>query len=288
MPFLFSEKNAKQDEPKQLDQTLTSFTDRMQVSQHTLREEIQRLHIPSATGVLFVHGFNGKRHDMVELTEAAISYGMIACNMTLPGHEGPARDMLPFGWSDWADAVHKELMLLKTQCDRVFMVGHSLGGSLVLRTAAHEQVDGVIALCPPLRLHPLSKQFLSLIKHFIPYLPTLREDINDPEARRRYTQGQYKWTPIKPAESMVRGLACLYEELPLVTAPTMIIASTHDHVVPIRDCREIYNLLGTHEKYFITFQRSFHVIMKDYDQKDVVGNIMAFLALICAKPFNPC
>jgi carboxylesterase len=282
MPFLFSEKNTRQGELQQLAQTLTSSTDSMQALQHTLRAGIQQLHVPPATGVLFVHGYNGKRHDMVELTEAAIACGMIVRNMVLPGHEGPAHDMLPFGWSDWADAVHKELKLLKTQCDRVFLVGHSLGGSLVLHTAAHEQVDGVIALCPPLRLHPFSKPFLALIKHFIPYLPTLREDINDPEARRHYTQGQYKWTPVKPAESMLKGLLCLYEELPAVTVPTMIIASTRDHVVPIRDCTEIYNLLGSHEKYFITFQRSFHVIMKDYDQEEVVASIMAFFAVICA------
>jgi carboxylesterase len=237
-------------------------------------------HLPkSITGVLFVHGYNGNSYDMVELAEAAASRGMIARNMTLPGHEGHARNMLPFGWSDWADAVHKELILLKTQCDTVFMVGHSLGGSLVLHTAAHEQVDGVIAICPPLRLLPFSRQFLSVIKHFIPYLPTLREDIHDPEARRRYTkaQGEYRWTPVKPAESMLEGLLCLHTELPLVTVPTLIIASTRDHVVPIRDCQEIYSLLGSPEKHMLVFQRSFHVIMKDYDREDVISNLMTFI-----------
>jgi esterase/lipase len=48
-------------------------------------------------------------------------------------------------------------------------------------------------------------------------------------------------------------------------------------VVPIRDCKEIYNLLGSPEKHLLIFQESFHVIMKDYDREDVTSNIMAFI-----------
>ncbi|HZT98494.1 MAG TPA: alpha/beta fold hydrolase, partial [Ktedonobacteraceae bacterium] len=91
-------------------------------------------------GVLLVHGLNGSRRDMAELTAVLQSHGMIAENMLLPGHGTNVRDMLSLGWPEWAQAVHRELQQLKQRCDIVFLIGHSLGGALCLHVAAHEEV----------------------------------------------------------------------------------------------------------------------------------------------------
>ena len=237
-------------------------------------------------GVLLVHGLNGSTDDMAELEEIIHKQGIITKNMLLPGHGSKVKDMLSIGWGEWAQAVHEELSLLKELCDVVFLVGHSLGGALVLHVAAHEEVAGVVSICAPLHLHPWLKPAVSIGKYLLPLVPTLREDVRDPEARHRYTRDVYRWTPLHPVESMVRYLPQLRTELQLITAPALIITSLHDHVVPARDGREIYKLIGSREKHLVTLHRSYHVVMKDHDREEVFDKTLAFV-LHQAKNANP-
>ncbi|HWZ18455.1 MAG TPA: alpha/beta fold hydrolase, partial [Ktedonobacteraceae bacterium] len=102
--------------------------------QHNIRTSSTK----PAIGVLLVHGLNGSTGDMAELEEVLQKQGIITKNMLLPGHGSKMKDMLSIGWEEWAQAVHDELSLLKELCDVVFLVGHSLGGALVLHVAAHE------------------------------------------------------------------------------------------------------------------------------------------------------
>lgn len=228
-------------------------------------------------GVLLVHGLNGSRRDLAELEMVLQERGMLTHNMLLPGHGGHVREMVPLGWHDWANAVRNELQALKRRCDVVFLVGHSLGGALCLHMAAHEEVAGVVTMCAPLHMHPLTHLGVRIAKRFTPLVPTIREDVHDPEARRRYTRDVYRWTPMMPVASMLEFLPTLRVELPRVTAPALIMTSIFDHVVPARDGREIYRLIGSKEKHLVTFHRSYHVIMKDYDREEVFAKTTAFI-----------
>jgi carboxylesterase len=87
----------------------------------------------------------------------------------------------------------------------------------------------------------------------------------------------YRWTPMAPVESMLRFLPQLRAELPRITAPALIMASRHDHVVPVSDGREIYRHIGSRDKHLVTFHRSYHVIMKDHDREEVFAKTLAFI-----------
>jgi len=69
----------------------------------------------------------------------------------------------------------------------------------------------------------------------------------------------------------------------MITAPALIMVSIHDHVVPARDGREIYRHIGSNEKHLVTFHRSYHVIMKDYDREEVFAKTSAFILRHASK-----
>ena len=146
-------------------------------------------------GVLLVHGLNGDRHDMAEVESALHAEKMVTMNMVLPGHDPDVREQVPIAWKEWTSAVSSELAILKQKCGKVFLVGHSLGGALALYAAAREEVAGVVTMCAPLHLHPLVTPLVHLIKTITSFLPVVREDVSDPQARRRYTPGSvnYCW-----------------------------------------------------------------------------------------------
>ena len=57
-------------------------------------------------GVLLVHGLNGDKSDMAELTAYLGANGMVAENMLLPGHGSrQMRNLLDMTWAQWAEAV---------------------------------------------------------------------------------------------------------------------------------------------------------------------------------------
>lgn len=234
-------------------------------------------------GVLLVHGLNGSIHDMEELAEALAELGMITENILLPGHGTHVREMLAIGWPEWAQAVREELNKLKQRCDVVFLIGHSLGGALSLHTAAYEDVAGIVTMCAPLHMHPWSGYMVRFAKRFTPLLPTIREDVRDPIARRRYRRDVYRWTPMAPVESMLGFLPQLRAELSQVKAPALIMAALHDHVVPARDGREIYRHIGSREKHLVTLHHSYHVIMKDLDREEVFTKTIVFITHYAAK-----
>jgi carboxylesterase len=240
------------------------------------QESVQQPVSPTA-GVLLIHGLNGSLRDMVEVEEVLRKNNLATRNLLLPGHGSHVRDMLSLGWPEWAAAVRKEFREMQQLYGRVFLVGHSLGGALALHTAAHEEVAGLVTMCAPLYMHPWMRPLVRAARHFTPMVPTLREDVRDPEARRSYTRDVYRWTPMRPVESMMDYLPTLRKELSAITAPILIMVSRHDHVVPARDGKEIYRLIGSHEKYLVTFHHSYHVIMKDHDRAEVFAKTEAFI-----------
>lgn len=236
-------------------------------------------------GVLLVHGLNADTSDYAELATLLESDGCITENVLLPGH-GPGsrgRAALSSGWPEWAAVVMDALRALKQRCDCVFLVGHSLGGALCLHVAAHEPVAGMVVMCAPLHLQPWMLPIVSLTKRIMPAVPSLREDVHDPQARWRYPRGEYRWTPMAPVESMLRFLPQLRAELPTIKAPALIMLAERDHVVPARDSREIYRLLGSQEKYLVAFPRSYHVLMKDYEREEVFARARAFIEQVASS-----
>lgn len=244
-------------------------------------EQDQEAFTPAAKpviGVLLVHGLNGSKNDFAEMESLLRSHGMVVVNTLLPGHGAHVKDLLAMGWEDWARAVREELQVLKQLCDVVFLVGHSLGGALSLHVAAHEDIAGIVSICAPLHMYPWLKAAVGIAKYITPLLPTMREDVRDPEARLRYSRDVYRWTPMRPVESLLLYLPQLREELPRITAPALIMTSIHDHVVPARDGREIYRRIGSQDKYLVTFHRSYHVVMRDHDREEVFAKTLAFIS----------
>lgn len=231
-------------------------------------------------GVLLVHGLNGNRDDMNELAIFLAEQGFITENMLLPGHGTYVRDMLPLGWVDWACAVREEYRELKVRCDYVFLVGHSLGGALCLHLAANEEVSGIVSMCSPLHMLPWMIALVRVARYLLPLVPTLREDIRDSEARQRYSRVAYRWTPLAPVDSMFRFLPKLRNELPHITTPALIMAATHDHVVPVRDGHEIYRQISSQDKQLKILHNSYHVIMKDHDREEVFTETLGFIRRI--------
>ena len=238
---------------------------------HTEDRNQRKLH---RAGVLLVHGLHGSLRDMEELTGYLASYNIVTLNVLLSSRGTLVRDRLPIDWLAWSNVVRKELQRLKQWCKYVFLIGHSLGGSLCLHVAVSEPVTGVVTMCAPVYLYPWMFPAAGLVKHFTPAPPLLCEDLPSYEVRRRLAPDGH---PPAPVESTSHYLPSLRTELPFVTVPALIMTAIHDEVVPARDGQAIYRLIGSQEKYLVKFRRSSHMLLKGHDREEVFVRTLDFV-----------
>ena len=96
-------------------------------------------------GVLVLHGFTGNPQSMRPLAEAIANAGYTVELPRLPGHGTTVEDMMTTGWADWSGAADAAYRELATRCDRVAVVGLSMGGGLTAFVAEeHPDVTALV------------------------------------------------------------------------------------------------------------------------------------------------
>ena len=97
-------------------------------------------------GVLLLHGFTGSPASMRPWGELLAQRSWTVRVPRLPGHGTRWQDMNITRWEDWYSEADRNLRELTSRCDRVFVGGLSMGGSLTLRLAQeHPQASGTNA-----------------------------------------------------------------------------------------------------------------------------------------------
>jgi carboxylesterase len=100
-------------------------------------------------GVLLVHGFAGSPQEMRPLAAVLASNGFMVEVPRLPGHGPDIRDIADYRLEDWISTVTAGAAHLRELgVRRLVVVGHSVGGSLALATAAAVAPDALVLLAP--------------------------------------------------------------------------------------------------------------------------------------------
>jgi len=117
------------------------------------RQPFSITHPHARQAMLFVHGFMGNPSQFDALAQAVYARGFDVHALLLPGH-GSTRDaFLRSKRSQWQVAVDAAIAAYQTQYERLYLCGHSMGGTLLLHAdLTHPALAGLILLVPPLKI----------------------------------------------------------------------------------------------------------------------------------------
>jgi carboxylesterase len=235
-------------------------------------------HRGGPVGVLVLHGFTGNPTSMLPLATLAAEKGYSVELPRLPGHGTTIEDMITTTWSDWTASAEAAFDDLASRCERVAIVGLSMGGGLTAYLAElRDSVAACVFINPLVKPPPpeLLEGLDGLLAAGLETIDSIGSDIK----KEGVSEMSYPATPLAPAKTLFDGIAKVYETLQLITAPSLLISSREDHVVTSDNGDDLVAMVsGPIERAWL--EDSYHVATLDNEQALVESLTFEFLARV--------
>ena len=237
----------------------------------------------SNTGCLLLHGAGGgTTWDLKEF--ARTLHSKTGTTIWLPALKGfgtKPEDLYNVTFSDWMNVAHEGVTKLQQDCDRIFIVGYSMGGLLTLILASERKdINAVVTWSAAISVRTRKITLLPIITK-IPILKRLfPEQFPTGISMELKEKGWigYDWIPSSIGFSILNGIKQLKKSLDKVTCPAFIIQGTKDEDVSRNSAEKIYNTINSRIKEIWYVEGAGHPIMNDeLYKKELFARTIAFL-----------
>jgi esterase/lipase/1-acyl-sn-glycerol-3-phosphate acyltransferase len=216
-------------------------------------------------GVLLVHGYMAAPLEVRELARHLGNHGIWVYVPRLKGHATSADDLASRSYKDWIRSVDTGYALIRNICKRVVVGGFSTGAGLALDLAARvEDVCGVFAVCPPMRLQDFSARFVPAVDVWNRLMKRVQLEgakMEFVENRPENPNINYDRNPITGMLELEHLMESLEPKLPGIGVPALVIQSQGDPVVNPKGSKRLFDLLGSEEKQYVLFNLKRHGIL---------------------------
>lgn len=230
----------------------------------------------SRTGCLVSHGFTGTTQSMRFLGEyLAREGGLTVIGPRLKGHGTAPEDMAQSTAAEWIHDLEAAMETLRERCDRIFVTGLSMGGTLTLYMAAmHPDVfHGAAPINGAVFLNSPDMAGLAFMANAPAVIPGVGSDIKQPGV----TELAYPVVPVPAIRQLYALMGVTRELLPRVTCPTLVFQSRDDHVVNPDNAPYIVEHVGTADKRLVWLDNSYHVATLDNDKELIASETLRFI-----------
>ena len=235
-------------------------------------------HDAGGVGVLVCHGFTGTPQSMRPLADRFAAEGFSVRLPRLPGHGTTWQELNRTRWTDWFAEVDASYAELAASCDRVFVVGLSMGGTLATLVAETHQTEvaGLVLINPAYVMKDKRLLAVPLLQHLLPSTAAVSGDIKKPGV----TEVGYSRTPLKALRSQMRMWEQVTRDLPQITQPVILFHSPQDHVVPPA-CSELFlSRISSEDVTEVVLHDSYHVATLDNDAALIEDRAVAFITRV--------
>src|SRR5579859_7705917 len=245
-------------------------------------------------GCLCLHGLSASPQEVAWLGQFLAQRGMTVYGPRLHGHGADPDLMRRVRWQDWYLSALDGYHLLKQNCDHVFALGFSMGALLALRLAATEDVAGVVAMAPPLRLTANAVWRIHLLRYIQPVISrSERGDRIDLRVREIQAQRGEKITGRVAyyvqhsvgVSELVKLQAEVAATLPQIHAPVLLVASERDDTAPPFNLDLIQARLTDSPKIeSLRLKDSEHILPNDIEMDQLFAAVAKFIEGVNTQP----
>jgi carboxylesterase len=232
-------------------------------------------HDGGPVGALLCHGFTGTPQSLRPWAEHLAGEGITVRLPRLPGHGTTVSEANLTTWHDWYAELERNLLELSGQCDQVFVMGLSMGGTLALRLAEEhgEAVSGLVLVNPSLLTKRPDRFLLPALQLALHTWSGIASDIKKPGV----TELAYDRVPLKAAYSLSKLWTVTRSDLDRVTQPILVFRSREDHVVEPDSCVVLREKVASQDVEEVVLENSYHVATLDNDAQTIFAGSVEFV-----------
>jgi len=230
-------------------------------------------------GVLLIHGFTASPAFMYPLGEALSKKGYSVLGVRLPGHAQTVEEMEKTTWRDWLNACRNGFNRLAQHCSEIFVIGHSMGGTLSLLLAEELPVTGAVSICAPIKIN---NPFAPLAPVIWPLYRYTRFEPSKVEPSP--FEAGYTAAPVRSLGQLLRLIALSRQGLGKITCPLMVVQASKDMTVKPESAQMIYSgAENANFKKLLWLEESGHICTVRPEFDKLFGGISEFLEDACVK-----
>lgn len=229
----------------------------------------------NSIGCLLIHSFTGCPAEMRLLGEKLKDNGYTVKGVKLKGHGTSIEDMENSSWTEWLTSAEEDLLYLKSKCDKVVILGLSMGAIIALNLASKHDVAGVVSLSAPIKIVDKRVYYASVLKFFQKYIVKEQKDL-DPDVKD-YSIG-YDRTPLVCIPHLVRLIRKTRRRFKKIKCPTLIIHSKDDNTVEYMSADIILNKIRASFKKLVFLKNGGHAITIGKEREKVFYEVNVFLS----------
>lgn len=244
--------------------------------------------------LLLVHGFNDTPMAWQKMGASLVASGFTIRMIRLPGFGVPVDRMNECKWSDWTESVREEATALRQSHEKVFIVGHSLGGAVTIGAILDQPDlgDGVALLAPAVdvsnyRSPLLPTRYWQTIGHWLFLFTTIyespydRNDARDPAVRN--PAGKPPFSTRNIVQQSIGLMDHNRYRAGEIRMPMLMVLTRDDRVVDWTAAERFYEATGSSFKRICFFDTSGHALTLDHDWPAVTQQIVDFIQQVCEQ-----
>jgi carboxylesterase len=226
-------------------------------------------------GALLCHGFTGTPQSLRPWAEHLAAADVTVRLPRLPGHGTTVAEANLTTWHDWYAELERNLAELSAQCEQVFVMGLSMGGTLAIRLAEEHggEITGLVLVNPSLLTKRPDRFLLPVLRLFVPSWTGIASDIKKPGE----VELAYDRIPMKAAYSLSKLWITTRADLGKVTQPILIYRSADDHVVEPDSSALLKEKVASGDVREVVLEDSYHVATLDNDAPTIFEGSVEFV-----------
>jgi carboxylesterase len=226
-------------------------------------------------GVLVSHGYTGSPQSMRPLAEGLAGAGFTVALPRLRGHGTTPADMAASTARDWIASIEDAATWLRARCDRLFMTGLSMGGTLTLYMAGQhpDRFAGIIPINAALFVNSPDLAALAFAADAPAEVPGIGSDIKAPGV----VELAYPAVPVPTVKELFALMQVADELLPRIACPILALVSREDHVVPPANAEYLLGRVASADKDLVWLEDSYHVATLDNDRELILRRTGDFI-----------
>ena len=233
----------------------------------------------SKIGVYLIHGFSSSTYEMKLLAEFLASKQIHVVANNLPGHGTTVNDCNRVKYQDWLDFSKKELSILASQSDKIYIIGCSMGGAIALYLASIFPVNGVIVgglvikFKKPFMTNYINTILCRLLKtrdKKLIFSKNIRDDIS------YYGYSHYPLIALNEFRKMLKFIKPFFQN---ITVPVLLIHSERDKSSIKDNVIIVKTLIKSMESEIFIIKNAHHNLFdSNPDQKIVFDKVESFIS----------